>query len=172
MVDAAWSRVQVFDQLGNLLSYFGTRGEGLGAFNLPAGMFIDHNDSVFIVDSYNSRVQEFQYYGKWEQAGGRVGMKLWITCAVLLLGAGVLYAQFSGDVLGAHNMGPGGRGPRTASAPPLASIAMRRTPETVRDRFGRRRIPRRRTAFTAVAPTQPDGTAAHRRAQQPVPELP
>ena len=42
-----------------------------GAFNLPAGMFIDHNDSVYIADSYNSRVQEFQYYGKREQGGGQ-----------------------------------------------------------------------------------------------------
>jgi hypothetical protein len=71
VVDGAWSRVQVFDQLGNLLYYFGTRGEELGQFNLPSGMFIDRNDSVYIVDSYNSRVQEFQYYGKREQGGGQ-----------------------------------------------------------------------------------------------------
>jgi hypothetical protein len=70
-VDAAWSRVQVFDQQGELLYYFGARGGQPGAFNLPAGMFIDHNDSVYIADSYNSRVQEFQYYGKREQGGGQ-----------------------------------------------------------------------------------------------------
>jgi DNA-binding beta-propeller fold protein YncE len=71
VVDGAWSRVQVFDQLGQLLYYFGWRGEQPGAFNLPAGMFIDHNDSVYVADSYNSRVQEFQYYGKKEQGGGQ-----------------------------------------------------------------------------------------------------
>jgi hypothetical protein len=38
---------------------------------LPSGMFIDHNDGVYIADSYNSRVQEFQYYGKKEQVGGQ-----------------------------------------------------------------------------------------------------
>ncbi|MGA9904506.1 MAG: 6-bladed beta-propeller, partial [Terriglobales bacterium] len=47
VVDAAWSRVQVFDQRGDLLYYFGSRGEQLGAFNLPSGMFIDRNDSVY-----------------------------------------------------------------------------------------------------------------------------
>jgi sugar lactone lactonase YvrE len=71
VVDGAWSRVQVFDQQGELLYYFGARGGQPGAFNLPAGMFIDHNDSVYIADSYNSRVQEFQYYGKREQGGGQ-----------------------------------------------------------------------------------------------------
>jgi sugar lactone lactonase YvrE len=71
VVDAAWSRVQVFDQLGELLYYFGTRGEKPGAFNLPSGMFIDRNDSVYIADSYNSRIQEFQYYGKREPGGGQ-----------------------------------------------------------------------------------------------------
>jgi len=54
-----------------LLYYFGTRGEKPGAFNLPSGMFIDRNDSVYIADSYNSRIQEFQYYGKREQGGGQ-----------------------------------------------------------------------------------------------------
>jgi DNA-binding beta-propeller fold protein YncE len=71
VVDAEWNRVQVFDEQGNLLYYFGTRGVEPWAFNLPSGMFIDRNDSVYIADSYNSRVQEFQYYGKRELGGGR-----------------------------------------------------------------------------------------------------
>jgi len=37
VVDGAWSRVQVFDQQGELLYYFGARGGQPGAFNLPAG---------------------------------------------------------------------------------------------------------------------------------------
>jgi len=36
-------------------------------------------------------------------------MKFWIAFAVLL-SASFLQAQFSGDVLGTHNMGPGGKG--------------------------------------------------------------
>ena len=57
--------------MGELLYYFGVRGERAGEFNLPSGMFIDRNDGVYIVDSYNSRVQVFQYYGKRETGGGQ-----------------------------------------------------------------------------------------------------
>lgn len=70
MVDGAWNIVQIFDQQGELLYYFGTEGSEPGAFDLPSGLFIDHNDAVYVVDSYNSRVQEFQYYGKRDQTGG------------------------------------------------------------------------------------------------------
>jgi len=38
-------------------------------------------------------------------------MKFWIAFAAFLLSASFLQAQFSGDVLGTHNMGPGGQGP-------------------------------------------------------------
>jgi len=62
VVDGAWSRVQVFDQQGELLYYFGQRRTA-GSVQPACGDVIDHNDSVYIADSYNSRVQEFQYYG-------------------------------------------------------------------------------------------------------------
>lgn len=71
VVDGAWDRVQVFNEQGELLYYFGTKGEEPGAFNLPSGIFIDHNNGVYIVDSYNSRIEVFQYYGKREQGGGQ-----------------------------------------------------------------------------------------------------
>jgi hypothetical protein len=29
---------------------------------LPTGLFIDRNDRVFVVDSYNRRIQVFQYF--------------------------------------------------------------------------------------------------------------
>src|SRR5579872_650779 len=59
-------RVQIFDQQGDLLYYFGMRGRAPGTFSLPAGLFIDHNDMVYVVDSYNSRVQVFHYFAKHE----------------------------------------------------------------------------------------------------------
>jgi hypothetical protein len=62
--------VQVFDREGQLLYYFGQRGTGFGEFRLPAGLYIDHNDRVFVVDSYNARVQVFHYYGHKSSAGG------------------------------------------------------------------------------------------------------
>jgi hypothetical protein len=46
-----------------LLYYFGGQGQGLGQFQLPVGLFIDHNDRIFVVDSFNRRVQVFHYYG-------------------------------------------------------------------------------------------------------------
>jgi hypothetical protein len=61
--------VQVFDRQGRLLYYFGQQGTGFGEFQLPSGLFIDQSDRVFVVDSYNRRVQVFQYFalGKNDQ---------------------------------------------------------------------------------------------------------
>jgi len=53
-----------------LLYYFGGRGQGLGEFQLPAGLFVDHHDRIFVVDSFNRRVQVFRYYGLAKQARG------------------------------------------------------------------------------------------------------
>jgi len=62
--------VQIFDQQGRLLYYFGNRGALPGEFQLPAGLFIDHDDRIFVVDSFNRRVQEFRYFGLPKQAKG------------------------------------------------------------------------------------------------------
>jgi DNA-binding beta-propeller fold protein YncE len=70
IVDGLWGVVQVFDRQGQLLYYFGGRGQGPGEFQLPAGLFIDHNDRVFVVDSFNRRVQVFHYFGLPKQAQG------------------------------------------------------------------------------------------------------
>jgi hypothetical protein len=55
--------VQVFNREGQLLYYFGGRGTHAGEFQLPTGLFIDHDDRIFIVDSYNRRIQVFHYFG-------------------------------------------------------------------------------------------------------------
>jgi sugar lactone lactonase YvrE len=70
VVEGLSALVQVFDRDGSLLYYFGQRGTGLGDFQLPTGLFIDHNDRVFVVDSYNRRVQVFHYFGLTKQAEG------------------------------------------------------------------------------------------------------
>ena len=54
--------VQVFNKQGQLLYYFGQKGSGFGEFQLPAGLFVDSSDRVLVVDSYNRRVQVFQYF--------------------------------------------------------------------------------------------------------------
>ncbi len=45
-------------------------------------------------------------------------MKWWLVCAALLGMPGSLQGQFSGDVLGAHDMGPGGQSPVKGGLPP------------------------------------------------------
>ena len=72
VVDAAWSTsagVRSGWEICFITS--GQMGTEPGAFSLPSGLFIDRNDTVYIVDSYNSRVQVFHYYGKREQGGGQ-----------------------------------------------------------------------------------------------------
>jgi len=61
----------VFNREGQLLYYFGVPGTHAGEFQLPAGLFIDRRDQVFVVDSLNQRVQQFQYVGlKAPQSSG------------------------------------------------------------------------------------------------------
>jgi sugar lactone lactonase YvrE len=46
-----------------LLYYFGAKGTHAGELQLPSGLFIDHDDRVYVVDSFNRRVQVFHYAG-------------------------------------------------------------------------------------------------------------
>jgi hypothetical protein len=65
----------VFNRQGQLLYYFGQKGTGFGDFQLPTDIFIDPTDRVYVVDSYNQRVQMFQYFaiGKQSAEGGSHG---------------------------------------------------------------------------------------------------
>ncbi|MDH5765404.1 MAG: 6-bladed beta-propeller [Gammaproteobacteria bacterium] len=62
VVDAIFHRVQIFDQTGKYLMAFGSQGRKAGEFWLPSGLFI-HQDKIYVADSYNRRVQVFQYVG-------------------------------------------------------------------------------------------------------------
>jgi hypothetical protein len=53
--------VQIFDTKGRLLLVFGRKGTGNGDFYVPATIFIDEKDRIFVSDSYNGRLQIFQY---------------------------------------------------------------------------------------------------------------
>jgi DNA-binding beta-propeller fold protein YncE len=63
--------VQVFNEQGQLLYYFGGRGTGAEQFQLPAGLQIDKHDRIYVVDSFNRRVQVFHYYGSGQRADER-----------------------------------------------------------------------------------------------------
>ncbi len=60
VVDALFDNIQVFNRDGALLMAFGGPGTGHGEFCLPTGIFIK-NDTIYVSDSYNKRVQIFQY---------------------------------------------------------------------------------------------------------------
>jgi len=62
VADAILNRVQIFDQQGRFLLEFGNEGRRSGEFWLPSGIFIDQ-DKIYVADSYNRRVQVFQYVG-------------------------------------------------------------------------------------------------------------
>src|SRR2546423_15259588 len=56
--------VKKFDQAGELLLTFGSEGAGDGQFNLSTGISIDPEDNVWVADSENNRVQEFDREGE------------------------------------------------------------------------------------------------------------
>ncbi|MCA9251159.1 MAG: hypothetical protein KDA54_08495, partial [Phycisphaerales bacterium] len=58
--DAHFENVQAFTTQGELLMAFGEEGTGVGEFWLPAGVFIDQMQRLWVTDSYNRRVQVFQ----------------------------------------------------------------------------------------------------------------
>jgi sugar lactone lactonase YvrE len=62
VADALFSRVQIFDRRGRFLLAFGRLGGNAGNFWLPAGLFIAQ-DRVYVADSYNARIQVFQFLG-------------------------------------------------------------------------------------------------------------
>jgi hypothetical protein len=61
VTDAAFSNIQIFDQQKHLLLFAGTLGRGPGEFWLPAGMYIDDRDRIYVADQYNHRIQIWQY---------------------------------------------------------------------------------------------------------------
>lgn len=62
VADALFNRVQIFDSDGQLLLVFGGDGAGPGEFWLPGGLYIA-DDRIYVADSYNRRIQIFQFLG-------------------------------------------------------------------------------------------------------------
>lgn len=59
---ATIDRVQVFSPDGQFLLALGNKGNGPGEFVMPTGVTIA-DDRIYVADSYNSRVQIFEYVG-------------------------------------------------------------------------------------------------------------
>lgn len=62
VADAMFNRVQIFSEQGQLLLSFGGDGGEPGEFWLPSGLYIT-KDRIYVADSYNRRVQIFQFLG-------------------------------------------------------------------------------------------------------------
>lgn len=60
VADALSNRVQIFDRDGTFLLGFGGPGDAPGSFQMPAGLAI-WKDMIYVADSFNHRVQVFQY---------------------------------------------------------------------------------------------------------------
>ena len=106
---APGSVVQVFNDQGQLLYYFGQKGAGPWEFQLPSGLQIDSSDRIYVVDSYNRRVQIFHYTAVRQAVRGSSAMKSVAAIFMLaLLIAPAAYAQQpQADTLGMHNLTPG-----------------------------------------------------------------
>ncbi len=59
---ATIDRIQIFSPTGEFLLAFGSKGSRPGQFLMPAGVAV-YNDLIYVADSYNSRIQVFQYVG-------------------------------------------------------------------------------------------------------------
>jgi len=60
-LDGPLNTVQVFQRDGRLLYRFGYSGTGNGQFELPSGIWIDWSDRIYVADTWNNRVQSFQW---------------------------------------------------------------------------------------------------------------
>ncbi|MES9833372.1 MAG: 6-bladed beta-propeller [Candidatus Thiodiazotropha sp. DIVDIV] len=60
IADALANRIQIFNQNGDFLLEFGKTGDDPGEFRMPSGITI-WDDKIFVADSYNQRIQVFQY---------------------------------------------------------------------------------------------------------------
>lgn len=65
VVDNLFDNFQVFDQSGQILLAVGSAGQEPGQFWSPAGIDIK-NDTIFIADTFNNRIQILHYLGDEE----------------------------------------------------------------------------------------------------------
>lgn len=65
ITDARANRLSIMSEKGELLLFIGSSGDSLsriGVFEIPFGISIDQNDTIYIVEKYFSRFQKYQYF--------------------------------------------------------------------------------------------------------------
>lgn len=63
VVESYFDHLLVFDRRGDFLLGYGGVGRDPGKFYLPAGVWTDDRDRVFVADMFNGRVMVFQFLG-------------------------------------------------------------------------------------------------------------
>jgi DNA-binding beta-propeller fold protein YncE len=63
IVESYYDHLLVFNQDGKYLLPIGGSGSGPGQFFLPAGVWMDSGNRLFVADMFNSRVSVFQFLG-------------------------------------------------------------------------------------------------------------
>ena len=63
VVESLYDTLLVFDRDGRLLMSIGGTGKDAGKFFLPAGVWVDGRNRVFVADMFNGRVVVFQFLG-------------------------------------------------------------------------------------------------------------
>jgi DNA-binding beta-propeller fold protein YncE len=63
VIESYFDHLLVFDRLGRFLMGIGGLGAESGKFYLPAGVWTDHLNRVFVADMFNGRVVLFQHLG-------------------------------------------------------------------------------------------------------------
>jgi sugar lactone lactonase YvrE len=63
VVESYHDSLLVFSAAGEFLLPIGGSGAAGGAFQLPAGVWVDGRDNVFVADMFNGRVVRFQFLG-------------------------------------------------------------------------------------------------------------
>lgn len=59
--DVEKDTVRVYNRAGKLLNFFGRKGNKIGEFSRPAGVWADARDRIYVADPGNHRVQVFQF---------------------------------------------------------------------------------------------------------------
>jgi DNA-binding beta-propeller fold protein YncE len=72
VLDSGNNRVQVFDEMGQPITSWGTAGTEAGQFNEPWGIAVDDNH-VYVADTWNHRIQKFTADGEHVASFGTSG---------------------------------------------------------------------------------------------------
>ena len=74
--------ISIFSPAGEKIKSFGSRGSSNGQFRRPAGVAVDHEDNILVVDYSNNRIQKFTLNGKFISAADNLELFFPVGVAV------------------------------------------------------------------------------------------